>query len=74
MEGWNDGPPEADQNDISHFNFMGNPAGGGTIYPTLHHPLRAAGQNPLFHCSNRTTLSLNSEALEGRSRQVGAKP
>jgi hypothetical protein len=38
MEGWNDGPPEADQNDIDHFNFIVNPAGGGTINPTFHHP------------------------------------
>ena len=43
MEGWNDGPPEADQNDINHFNFIVNPAGGGTINPTLHYPLRAVG-------------------------------
>jgi hypothetical protein len=48
MEGWNDGPPEADQKDNSHFNFIVNPAGGGAINPTLHHPLRAGGQNPLF--------------------------
>jgi hypothetical protein len=60
MEGWNDDPPEADQNDINHFNFIVTPAGGGTINPTLHHPKTAI---PLFHHSNRTTLSLDSEAL-----------
>jgi len=61
MEGWNDGPPEADQKDSSHFNFIVNPAGGGTINPTLHHPrthysLRGVGstnRRPLFHCSLR---------------------
>jgi hypothetical protein len=31
MEGWNDGPPDADRKDINHFNFIVNPAGGGTI-------------------------------------------
>jgi hypothetical protein len=51
MEGWNDGPLEADQKDINHFNFIVNPAGGGTINPTLRHPLRSVGQNPLFHYS-----------------------
>jgi hypothetical protein len=50
MEWWNVGPPQADQKDISHGNFIVNPA-DGTIYPTLHFPLRAGGQNPLFHCS-----------------------
>jgi len=38
MEGWNDDPPEEDQKDINHFNFIVNPAGGGTINQTLHHP------------------------------------
>jgi len=33
--GENAGPPEADQKDNSHFNFIVNPAGGGTINPTL---------------------------------------
>ena len=47
----NAGPPEADQKDKSGFNFIVNPAGGGTINPTLNHPLRSAGQNPLFHFS-----------------------
>jgi len=47
MERWNIGF----QKDINHFNFILNPAGGGTINPTLHHPLRAGGQNPLFHYS-----------------------
>jgi len=48
MEWWNAGPPQADQKDISHFNFIVNPVGGGTINPTLHYPLRAGGQNPAF--------------------------
>jgi hypothetical protein len=30
-EWWNAGPPEADQKDNTHFNFIVNPAGGGTI-------------------------------------------
>jgi hypothetical protein len=47
VERWNIGF----QKDISHFNFIVNPAGGGTINPTLHYPLRAVGQNPLFHYS-----------------------
>jgi hypothetical protein len=47
VERWNIGF----QMDISHFNFIVNPAGGGNIKPTLHYPLRAAGQNPLFHYS-----------------------
>jgi len=34
MERWNAGF----QKDNSHFNFIVNPAGGGTINPTLHHP------------------------------------
>jgi hypothetical protein len=47
LEQWNIGF----QKDISHFNFIVNPAGGGTINPTLHYPLRGGGQNPLFHYS-----------------------
>jgi hypothetical protein len=58
MELWNVGPPQADQKDISHLNFFVNPA-GGTIYPTLHFPLRArfqpvglqAGGEARTHCS-----------------------
>ncbi len=45
------------QKDISHLNFIVNPVGGGTINPTLHYPLRAGGQNPLFHCSNIPIVS-----------------
>jgi hypothetical protein len=48
VEGWNIGF----QKDINHFYFIVNPAGGGTINPTLHYPLQAAGQNPLFHFSS----------------------
>jgi hypothetical protein len=42
VERWNTGY----QKDNSHFNFIVNPAGGGIINPTLHHPLRVVGQNP----------------------------
>ena len=37
VERWNIGF----QKDISHFNFIVNPVGGGTITPTWHYPLRA---------------------------------
>ncbi|CAB1057524.1 hypothetical protein D1BOALGB6SA_2277 [Olavius sp. associated proteobacterium Delta 1] len=47
VERWNIGF----QKDISHFNFIVNPTGGGTINPTLHYPLRAGGLNPLFRYS-----------------------
>jgi hypothetical protein len=53
MEGWNDDPPEEDQKDINHFNFIVNPAGGGTIHPTLHHPRTHYSTIPLFHHSLR---------------------
>ena len=43
MEWWNASPPQADQKDIRHFNFIVNPVGGGTINPTLHYPLRGVG-------------------------------
>jgi len=50
MEWWNDGTMErwniGFQKNISHFNVIVNPAGGGNINPTLHDPLRAGGQNP----------------------------
>jgi hypothetical protein len=59
MAWWNAGPAQADQKDISHFNFIVNPVGGGTINPTLHYPLRAVGSTnrrpepiiPLFQYS-----------------------
>ena len=47
VERWNIGF----QKDNSYFNFIFNPAGGGTINPTWHYPLRAGGQNPLLHYS-----------------------
>jgi len=47
VERWNIGF----QKDNSHFNFIGNPDGGGTINTTLHYPLRFVGQNPLLHYS-----------------------
>jgi len=38
---WNNGMVErwniGFQKDISHFNFIVNPVGGGTINPTLHY-------------------------------------
>ena len=34
VERWNIGFPK----DNSHFNFIVNPAGGGTINPRLHYP------------------------------------
>jgi len=37
--------------EISHFNYIVNLAGGGTINPTLPYPLQAGGRNPLFHYS-----------------------
>ncbi len=40
VERWNIGF----QKDISHFIFIVNPVGGGTINPTLHYPLRARSQ------------------------------
>ena len=56
VERWNIGF----QKDISHFNFIVNPVGGGTINPTLHYPLRGAEPEarthystiPVFHHSN----------------------
>jgi len=64
VERWNIGF----QKDISHFNFIVNPASGGTINPTLHYTLRAGGQNvllhystiPLFHHSNCERSELSS--------------
>jgi len=35
MEGWNTGPPQADQMDLSPLNPIVNPGGGETIHPTL---------------------------------------
>jgi hypothetical protein len=44
LERWNIGF----QKDISHFNFIVNPAGGGNINPALHCPFRAVGWNSLL--------------------------
>jgi hypothetical protein len=44
VERWNIGF----QKDISHFIFVVNAVGGGTINPTLHYPRPII---PLFHCS-----------------------
>jgi hypothetical protein len=48
VERWNIGF----QKDINHFNFIVNPAGGGTINPTLHYPRTHYSTIPLFHHSN----------------------
>jgi hypothetical protein len=55
VERWNIGI----QKDISHFNLIANPVGGGAINPTLHYPLRGVGSTsrrpepiiPLFQYS-----------------------
>jgi len=56
VERWNIGF----QKDNSHFNFIVNPTGGGTINPTLHYPRTHYSTIPLFHHSNRTTLRLST--------------
>ena len=48
VERWNIGF----QKDNSQFNFIVNPAGGGTINPTLHYPRTHYSIIPLFHHSN----------------------
>ena len=56
LERWNIGFLK----DISDFNFIVNPVGGGSINPILHCPLRGVGSTsrrpepiiPLFHHSN----------------------
>jgi hypothetical protein len=67
MERWNIGF----QKDNSHFNFIGNPASGGAINPTLHYPRTHYSTIPLFHHSNceRSELTCVSEFL-----QFGAMP
>jgi hypothetical protein len=45
LERWNIGFLK----DNSHFNFRVNPAGGGTINPTLHYPRTHYSTIPLFH-------------------------
>ncbi len=53
---WNNGMVEhwniGFQKDISHFNFIANPVGGGTINPTLHYPRSHYSYIPVFHHSN----------------------
>jgi hypothetical protein len=49
MERWNIGF----QKDNSHFNFIINPAGGGTINPALHYPRTHYSTIPLFSPSRR---------------------
>jgi len=51
MQRWNGGPPQADQKDIGHFNFIANPVGGGAINPTLHYPRTHYPTIPVFHHS-----------------------
>jgi hypothetical protein len=48
VERWNIGF----QKDNSHFNFIVNPTGGGTINSTLHYPRTHYSTIPLFHYSN----------------------
>jgi hypothetical protein len=58
VERWNIGF----QKDNSHFNFILNPAGGGTINPRLHYPKTHYSTIPLFHHSNceRSELTCTS--------------
>jgi hypothetical protein len=53
---WNNGMVErwniGFQKDISHFNFIVFPVGGGTINPTLHYPRTHYSTIPVFHHSN----------------------
>jgi len=51
MAWWNAGPPQADQKDISHYNFIANPVGDGAIYPTWHYPKTHYSTIPVFHHS-----------------------
>jgi len=48
VERWNIGF----QKDNSHSNFIVNPAGGGTINPTLHYTRAQYSNIPVFHHSN----------------------
>jgi len=48
MEWWNIGF----QKDISHFNFIVNSAGGGTINPALHYPRTHYSHIPAFQHSS----------------------
>ena len=61
---WNNGRVECwnigFQKDINHFKFIVNPAGGGTINPTLHHPRTHYSTIPLFHHSNCERSELSS--------------
>jgi len=41
VERWNIGF----QKDISHYNFVVNPAGGGTINPLFHHSPAVSGMS-----------------------------
>jgi len=48
VERWNIGF----QKDIGHFIFIDNPAGVGTINPTLHYPRTHYSTIPFFQHSN----------------------
>jgi hypothetical protein len=48
VERWNIGF----QKDINYFNFIINPAGGGTIIPTFHYPSTHYPTIPAFQHSN----------------------
>jgi len=56
VERWNIGF----QKDISHFIFIGNSGGGGTINPTLHYPKTHHSTIPGFHHSNCERSELSS--------------
>jgi hypothetical protein len=40
------------EKDVNHFYFIVNPAGGGTINPTLHYPRTHYSTIPAFQHSN----------------------
>jgi hypothetical protein len=63
VERWNIGF----QKDISHFIFIVNPVGGGTINPTLHYPLRGVGSasrrpEPIIPLFQYSIIPIVSEA------------
>jgi len=49
------------QKDISNYNFIANPFGGGAINPTLHYPRTHYSTIPVFHHSNRERSELSSK-------------
>jgi hypothetical protein len=49
---------QADQMDISQFNFIVNPVGGGTIIPTLHNPRTHYSGIPSFQSHDLEALDM----------------